>query len=110
LHPRLNAVATSNLNGRDHGGDINIVSIIAVPRGSLVDPKTGMISTLDGTVVVEPPTITPYDGTPALSDQREMPAPIEPPERLPVVELDVSNVTPLRRRSGDEDDGPDGAA
>ena len=33
-HPRLAAVSTSTVNGRDGGGDINITQIYAVPRGA----------------------------------------------------------------------------
>jgi hypothetical protein len=108
LHARLNAVAVSSTNGhgRDGGGDVNILQIYAVPRGALVDPKTGMITTIDGSPMTELPTVTPYDGTPALTDQSQS-APIEPP--LPVHEVDVSNVTVLRRRDDDDDD-PAGAA
>lgn len=107
LHARLNAVATTNANGTGPNGDINIVQIVAVPRGALLDPKSGMITTIDGEVVSEPPTVSPFEGTPplelaAITDQAA------PPERLPVIELDVSNVTPLRRRDDDES-GP-GAA
>jgi hypothetical protein len=103
LHPRLNAVATSNVNGGDFCGDVNIVTIVAVPRGGRVDSKTGTI-TVDGEVIADPPTVKPFEGTPALTDQREPepiaePAPLEPP--LPVIELDTSNVTILRRREDD---------
>jgi hypothetical protein len=107
LHPRLNAVATSNVPGRDGGGDINITQIFAVPRGSVVDAKTGLITTPDGAAVSDPPELRPFEGTPPLelaviTDQS---APLEPPERLPVIELDTSNVTVLRRRSDDDDSG-----
>lgn len=95
IHARLNAVATSNVAG-DRGGDINIVQIIAAPRGSLIDAKTGLISTPDGEVLSELPTVEPHTGTPALLADQSSPAPlVEPPERLPV------NVTVLRRRDDD---------
>ena len=93
LHPRLNAVATSNVRGGEASGDVNILQIYAIPRGALID-KSGKV-TIDGTVLSELPSITPYEGTPALSDQREKPAPIGPSERLPIVEMEPANVTRL---------------
>jgi hypothetical protein len=53
--------------------------------------------------VTELSAVEPYPSTPALTDQSEKPAPAEP---LPVCELDVSNVTPLRRWSNDDESGP----
>jgi hypothetical protein len=103
IHARLNAVATSNVPGRDGGGDINIVQIIAVPRGGRLDAKSGTI-TIDGEVVTEPPNVEPYSGSPALelTDQSQ-----SPPEPSPVLELETGNVTRLdsfvRRRSDDEE-------
>ena len=46
-HPRLAAVSTSPVNGRDGGGDINITQIFAVPRGSRID-KSGAVTMIDG--------------------------------------------------------------
>ena len=107
-HPRLNAVATTNANGSGPSGDINIVQILAVPRGARID-KSGAVLTLEGEAV-ELAKVEPYTGSAplGLSDQTAPPAPIEPPERLPIHELDVSNVTVLRRRS--DDDPEPGAA
>ena len=68
IHARLNAVATSNVNGNGgSGGDINIVQIIGVPRGSLVDAKTGMISTPDGAAVTDLPELSRMSRRPRLS-------------------------------------------
>jgi hypothetical protein len=88
LHPRLNAVATSHVNGNGPSGDINIVQIVAVPRGALVDAKTGMITTIDGAAVTDLPELRPFDPTPpleltAITDQMQ-PAPLA--ERLEVIE------------------------
>jgi hypothetical protein len=109
LHAKLNAVAVSSTNGNGggNGGDINLVQIFAVPRGARVDVKDGSVMTIDGEVTELKP-IEPYQPTPPLelTDQSEQPAPIEPP--LPVLEVDTSNVTVLRRRD-DDDPGP-GAA
>ena len=114
IHARLNAVATSNVNGNGgSGGDINIVQIIAVPRGGKLDPKTGMITTIDGAAVSDLPELRPYEPTPplGLSDQTQ-PAPIEPP--LPIPEVDTANVERLdawRKRDDGSPDlpaGPDG--
>jgi hypothetical protein len=92
LHPRL-AVASISTNGsRDYsGGDVTFVQIFSVPhRGRIGDDGTVVI---DGEVTELKP-VTPYEGSPALTDQSQ-PAPVE---RLPVVAVDTSNVTVLRRR------------
>ena len=72
-HPRLNAVATSHVNGGNGDGDvgIGIVNIFAVPRGARVSQDGSAIS-IDGTPV-ELSTITPFEGSPPLelTDQRE---------------------------------------
>jgi hypothetical protein len=97
LHPRLAAASiTTNGNGRDYngGGDINIVQIYAVPHGGRI-ADDGSI-TIDGGPVTELSSVEPYPSTPALTDQREMPAPVAEP--LPVIEVDTTNVTPMRRR------------
>jgi hypothetical protein len=99
LHPRL-AVAQITTNGsRDYngGGDVNITQVFCVPRGGrLTSDGTVMI---DGEVVTELPNIEPYTPTPPLElTDQSAPAPIEPPERLEVLEVDTTNVTPLRRR------------
>jgi hypothetical protein len=104
-HPRLAAVSTSTVNGRDHGGDINITQIFAVPRGSRID-KSGAVTTIDGTAV-ELEQVEPHHGTPALSDQREMPAPIAEP--LPILDIDTTNVTRLDLERAKRDDDPDAA-
>jgi hypothetical protein len=93
LHPRLAAAQiTTHGNGRDYsGGDVTFVQIFSVPhRGRISDD--GMV-VIDGEVTELKP-VTPYEGTPALTDQSQ-PAPAEP---LPVIEIDTSNVTPMRRR------------
>jgi hypothetical protein len=95
-HPRLSAITTSNTHYKGDGSDPHIVQILAVPRGA----KLGA----DGTVTIEGTatelvSIEPYPGTPALTDQSAQPAPSESP--LPVLELDTSNVTVLRRRDED---------
>jgi hypothetical protein len=81
------------------------VQILAVPRGSRLAPDGSI--TIDGDPVTELASVEPYTGTPplGLTDQREPAAPVEPP--LPVIEVDTSNVTVLRRR--DDEPGP-GAA
>jgi hypothetical protein len=109
-HPRLNAVATSNANGNGPNGDINIVQIIAVPRGGRLDPKSGTI-VVDGELVTEPPTISPHEGTPALlTDETQTSAPIEPPEHLPIVEMEpAQNVTRLDFERAKRED-PEGGA
>ena len=103
-HPRLAVTSvTTNANGRDYngGGDINIVQIFSVPHGGRIGDD-GTI-TLDGEVS-ELKSVSPYEPTPALSDQREKLAPLEPP--LPVVETEpAENVTRLDafvRRRDDE--------
>jgi hypothetical protein len=93
LHPRLAAVATSNANGNGSNSDINIVQIYAIPRGARIDVKDGSVITIEGEVT-ELASIKPFDPTPALTDQSQ-PAPIEPPERLEVHEVDTENVTRL---------------
>ena len=95
----------------DGGGDINLVQVLAVPRGARVDVKTGVV-TLDGEIAQLKP-VEPHSGTPALSDQTaQQPAPIEPPpERLEVIEVDTANVTRLDfQRRRDDDDSGSGAA
>src|SRR6476646_4976993 len=64
LHPRLNAVATTNLNGREGDTINNIVQILAVPRGARID-KSGMVTTIEGTAV-ELSSIAPFDASPPL--------------------------------------------
>jgi hypothetical protein len=95
LHPRLAAASISTNAGRDFngGGDINIMQVFAVPHGGRIADDGSVV--IDGQAV-ELSCVEPFDPTPALSDQREKPAPIEPP--LPVHEVDISNVTVLRRR------------
>ena len=104
LHAKLNAIAVSSTNGNG-GGDVNIVQIIAVPRGGRLDPKSGTI-TIDGELVTEPPNVEPYQPTPPLelTDQTEQPAPIAEP--LPVVELEPANVTRLDQYKAKRDDEP----
>ena len=101
-HPRLSSVTTTNTNTNFNGGDAGIVQIFAVPRGARLDVKDGSVL-IDGEAA-ELSSVSPYEGTPALTDQRGKPAP--PPEPLPVVELETDNVTRLdsfaRRRSDDE--------
>jgi hypothetical protein len=109
-HPRLNAVAVSshvggNVGGGstgDRGGDI--VQIFAVPRGAAIDVRNGTV-TIDGAATELSP-VTPYEGTPALTDQTQ-PEPIAEP--LPVVEVDTANVTRLDFERAKRDD-PDGGA
>ena len=113
LHAKLNAIAVSSTNGNggNGGGDVNIVQIIAVPRGGRLDPKSGTI-TIDGELVTEPPNVEPYQPTPPLelTDQTEQPAPIEPP--LPIPEVDTANVERLDawRKRGDGEPGSSGGA
>ena len=113
VHARLNAVGitSTNGNGGNGGGDVNIVQIIAVPRGGRLDPKSGTI-TIDGELVTEPPNVEPYQPTPPLelTDQTEQPAPIEPP--LPIPEVDTANVERLDawRKRGDGEPGSSGGA
>ena len=113
LHAKLNAIAVSSTNGNggNGGGDVNIVQIIAVPRGGRLDPKTGMITTIDGAAVSDLPELRPYEPTPplGLSDQTQ-PAPIEPP--LPIPEVDTANVERLDawRKRDDGEPGSSGGA
>jgi hypothetical protein len=108
IHPRLTAVEVSANHvgggGNVGGGDVNIVQIYAVPRGARF-AADGTV-TIDGAVLSELPSVEPFTPTPALTNQTELAAPVEP---LPVIELDTSNVTMLRRRSDDDEPGP-GAA
>jgi hypothetical protein len=93
-HPKLSSVVTSNTNVNYKGGG-DILQIYAVPhRGRIADD--GSI-TIDGQAV-ELSSIEPYAGTPGLPAPTDAPAPIEPPERLEVLEVDTSNVTVLRKR------------
>jgi hypothetical protein len=92
-HPRLSSITTSNTNVNFEGGG-DITQIFAIPRGAAVDVRNGTV-TIEGTATELSP-ISPYEGTPGLlTDQSEKPVPVE---RLPVHEIDVSNVTPMRRR------------
>jgi hypothetical protein len=98
LHPRLNAIAVSSPNGNGHsggnGGDVNI-QIFAVPRGAKVT-RDGTVTTIDGEVLTELPSVEPYAGTPALTDQgAEPPLAAAPPDPLPGLELGADNVTRL---------------
>jgi hypothetical protein len=109
VHPKLSSITTSNVNFKG-GDDIRITQILAVPRGGRID-QSGTI-TIDGELVSELPSVEPYEGTPPLSaitDQTQ-PAPLEPPQPLPVVEVDTANVTRLdqfkTRRDEDEHGGP----
>jgi hypothetical protein len=112
-HPRLNAVQVGgNLvtGGGGGGGEAkSITQILAVPHGATLGAD-GTI-TIEGDRVTELPTVVPFNGTPALTDQSEAPAPSERTlERLEVVEVDVSNVTRLHRREDEPDEPPSGAA
>ena len=94
LHPRLNAVGITSTNGNS-GGDINIVQIFAEPRGAQVT-QDGTVTTIDGEVLTELPSVEPYAGTPALTDQgAEPPLAAAPPDPLPGLELGADNVTRL---------------
>ena len=94
IHPRLTSV---EMSGRVGGGGSNVsmdVQVYAVPRGA----RFGK----DGSIVIEGEAtelkpVMPFEGTPplGLTDQSQ-PAPFEP--SLPVIEVDVSNVTILRKR------------
>jgi hypothetical protein len=97
VHPRLNAVVMSNNYGAGGNGahsDTNITTIVAVPRGGRLGPD-GVV-TIDGDPVTELPPIEPYAGTPGLPAPTAAPAPFA--ERLPLIEVDTSNVTPIRKR------------
>ena len=104
LHAKLNAIAVSSPNGNGHsggnGGDVNI-QIFAVPRGAKVT-RDGTVTTIDGEVLTELPSVEPYAGTAALTDQSTA-APLEP---LPVIEMPddgkVVRLDPYR----DRDDEP----
>jgi hypothetical protein len=92
-HPRLSSITTSNTNVNfEGGGDISL-QIFAVPRGALIDQSGKVV--IDGESA-ELARVEPYVGTPPLelTDQSQ-PTPAEP---LPVHEIDVSNVTVLRKR------------
>jgi hypothetical protein len=98
VHPRLNAVSVSSnfsgVGGGGGGGDVSITQIFAVPRGAALDVRDGKV-TIEGTATELSP-ISPYEGTPGLlTDQSVQPAPAE---RLPVIEVDTTNVMPMRRR------------
>ena len=98
-HPRLGAVLQASIPGRDIVEEAAAaVNIVAIPRGGRIDPTTGVVT------AEEIVPIKPFRGTPSLelTDQRES-EPIEPIEPLPIIEIDTSNVTPLRHRR--EDDG-----
>ena len=103
-HPRLSSITTSNTNVNFEGGDVNFTQIFAVPRGALIDQSGKVV--IDGEATELTP-VTPYEGSPSLSaiTDQSQPAPIA--ERLPVLEVDTTNVTPMRRR---DDEGPAGAA
>jgi hypothetical protein len=93
VHPRLNAVAVSNnYGGGGSSGDVSITQIFSVPHGGKLTPDGSVV--IDGRAT-ELSSVEPYPGTPALTDQSQ-PAPIEPP--LPVLEVDTTNVTVLRKR------------
>ena len=92
IHPRLGAVLQASIPGRDMAEEAaTAVNIISIPRGGRIDPKTGVVT------APEIVPVKPYESTPLLelSDQRA-PEPVQEP--LPVIEIDTSNVTPLRRR------------
>jgi hypothetical protein len=91
LHPRLQAASiTTNNHGHYSGAvDINITQVFAVPHGGRIADDGSVV--IDGQAV-ELSCVEPFDPTPALSDQREKPAPAEP---LPVVEVDTENVMRL---------------
>jgi hypothetical protein len=107
-HPRLSAVGLSGhgRNVSDGGGNGCVVDVItqifAVPRGARF--------AADGTVTIEGEAtelkpVEPYNGTPALTDQTEQPAPMIA-EPLPVIEFEVpENVTRLDtfQRKRDDD-------
>ena len=72
LHPRLAMAGVTSTNiATDHGGDVNIVQIFAVPHGASLDVKSGTIS-VDGRVL-DPTPVEPFAATPALTDQSESP-------------------------------------
>jgi hypothetical protein len=115
-HPKLNAVATTNADGRNAVDVTNIVQIYSVPRGAAFDPKSGTIAIEDNATSV---AIEPFIGTPPLkgdADATEQPPAAEQPpvagapqhqrhaEPLPVVELDTANVTRLDAYRDGRDD------
>ena len=74
---------------------MNIVRIFAVPRGARVTQE-GTVTTIDGEVLTELPSVEPYAGTPALTDQgAELSLAAAPPNPLPGLELGADNVTKL---------------
>jgi hypothetical protein len=105
-HPRLGAVLNSGMMSGANGNVDVSVQVLTVPRGAVFDAKSGTVM-IDGEVISESelPKVTPFEPThdwtttPSLTDQSE-----RTPEPTPVVELDTSNVTVLRRR---DDDPPD---
>ena len=74
-----------------------------MPRGAKVT-QDGTVTTIDGEVLTELPSVEPYAGTAALTDQSTA-APLEP---LPVIEMPddgkVVRLDPYR----DRDDEPGG--
>jgi hypothetical protein len=111
LHPRLSATAMISAGGKggNDNGTRGIDGPYALPRGSSINPTTGEITFPPDAVLERVATFKPtHDWTTiaALTDQRaEQPA----VERLEVTEVDVSNVTVLRRRD-DDNQGPDDTA
>jgi hypothetical protein len=104
LHARLATIGmTSTVKG---GDDVNIVQIFAVPRGAALDVKAGTV-TIDGIGATELPSVEPYAGTPALTEQGpalEPPHAAAPPDPLPALELGADNVTRLDTFKRDRED------
>jgi hypothetical protein len=78
--------------------------VLSVPRGSLVDVKTGICTTPSGEPATMEPFV-PYQGTLAYE---LLPAPAVDTTPLPIVEMDTVNVTRLDAYRRDND--PPGVA
>ena len=104
-HPRLGMVTT--VPPPASGGCINNITIITIPRGAMLDVKSGLI-TVDGSPAAPDP-FEPFSPTPELA---ALPAPIEPEPEVEEIEPEadgkIERLDSWRRRSGD--DGPTGAA
>ena len=82
-----------------------------MPRGG-PRPGSGRLIWPDGTPA-EPLPLEPFAGTPALTDKRDHPAPLEQRERFEVAEVEApENLVRLDRFKAqrDNDDEPPGAA
>jgi hypothetical protein len=92
----------SVLNMSAGGGGIGSIQVLAIPRGAMLDVKSGTI-TVEGETVAELPSIEPFTPTPALLTDQTHELVAEPPTIDLEAEPAVTRLDTWRSRRREDD-------